>query len=283
MSRLPGGGFSSQDAVTVSSDRQIVRYLWGFMLLALSVLIVAGAGWFSYILLAGSDIFRLTVVTVTGNRTIAESEIIRASGLVHGTCLLKFDVDAAEKKITALDWVDNVDFVISWPSRVAINIREHKPFALVNLRGEQGNRLHYVDYKGNVFTMVAAGYDLDFPVISGDISSHVIGYGGDEKIEKDSPAHEALKLLRLAARGNAVLPGRAVSEVFVDSEQGLILFLAEYPFPIYMGADNIRTQYYRLVKILARLYRHGTVNTIKEIRMNYLQSKALVARLAPSG
>lgn len=271
-----------QNKVVASPDRQQWGYLIrGTLLFALIGLLVVGAGMLAYLMLAGTDIFRLTTVTVVGNRTVSEGKIIRESALVHGTCLLKFDVDAAETRIAALSWVDKVELVVSWPSRITINIREHKPFAIINLKSGEGNRLHYVDYKGNVFIRVGAGYDLDFPVISGDIETSLIGNNGDEKIKKESPAHEALKLLRLAARGNTVLPGRAVSEVSVDYEQGLILFLVEYPFPIYMGNDNIRTQYFRLVRVLARLYRHGSVGTVKEIRMNHLQSKALVARFGP--
>jgi hypothetical protein len=278
------GNLPSTATVLSNKSQRLSNFVArGTLRLSLIVFLLAGIGWFSYLLLAGSDIFHLTSVTVVGNRTVAEDDIIRTSGLVHGACLLKFAVDEAEGKIAALDWVDNVDIVISWPSRVVINILEHKPFALVNLKSGQGKgkKLHYVDYRGNIFSIVSTGYDLDFPVISGDIDSFVSGGDGDKRIEKESLGHEALKLLRLAARGNAVLPGRAVSEVSVDSRHGLVLFLVEYPFPIYMGDDNIRTQYYRLVKILARLYRNGTVNTIKEIRMNYLQSKALVAKNAP--
>lgn len=246
--------------------------------MSLLILLVAGGGWFSYCLLVGSDIFRLTAVTVVGNSTFTDNDIIKKSGLVHGVCLLQFDVNAAETRIAELDWVAGVDFVISWPSRVVINIREYKPFALINLRDKEGSQLHYVDYQGNVFIRVDAGYELDFPVISGEIDKSVtVG----NRIREDSPGHRALKLLRLTARGNAILPGRAVSEVSVDSERGLILFLVEHPFPIYMGHDNIRTQYFRLIKILAKLYRENTINTVKEIRMNYQQSKALVAMLGP--
>ncbi len=271
-----------QETSIASPERSRAGYfVRGSLLLSIIVLLLVGVVWLSYYLLAGSDIVRLTAVTVVGNRVLADHDILRASGLVHRTCLLGFDVEAAETRITELDWVDRVDIVVAWPSRVVINIREHKPFALINLRDGPGRQLHYVDYQGNVFIRVAVGYDLDFPVISGEIDSSVTGDAGDKKIGKDSAGHQALKLLRLAARGNAVLPGLAVSEVSVDPEYGLILFLTEHPFPIYMGKDNIRSQYHRLIRVLGRLYRDGTVKTVKDIRMNYLQSKALVAMLDP--
>ena len=48
-----------------------------------------------------------------------------------------------------------------------------------------------------------------------------------------------------------------------------------------MGRENIRTRYYRLVKILERLYRKKKINGIKEIQMNYMENRALVATVDP--
>ncbi len=249
----------------------------GLLVFALCLLVVTG-GWFSYRLLVASDIFRLTEVSVNGNSSLRDRRIIEATGLTQGTNLLGFDVATAETKAQALSWVDQVDIQIAWPSRVVISVREHKPLALVAVDGDNGGQLHYIDQDGTVFAPVRLGQDIDFPVITGRLADS--GLDGNQ-VTAGTPAAAALRFLSLAARGNAILPVQAVSEVHVDPDQGLIVYLVDRPFPIYMGENRIRTKYYRLVKILERLYRKKQIEGIKEIRMDYTENKVLVAMLQP--
>ncbi len=249
----------------------------GLLAFALCVLVVTG-GWFSYRLLVASDIFRLTEVSVIGNRSLRDRQIIEATGLTQGTNLLGFDVATAEATTRELNWIDQVDIRIAWPSRVVITVREHQPLALVTLDGDKGSPLHYIDKNGTVFAPVKPGQDIDFPVITGQLADS--GLEGNQ-ITVGTLSARALRFLQLAARGNAILPVQAVSEVHVDPELGLIVYLVDRPFPIYMGENRIRTKYYRLVKILERLYRKKQIEGIKEIRMDYTENKVLVAMLQP--
>jgi len=249
----------------------------GLLAFALCLLVVTG-GWFSYRLLVASDIFRLTEVSVIGNRRLHDRQIIEATGLTQGTNLLGLDVAIAEEKAQGLNWVDQVDIHIAWPSRVVINVRERQPLALVTVDGDKGPQLHYIDKDGTVFAPVTPGQDIDFPVITGQLAGS--GLKGD-RVVAGSLSAKAVRFLRLAARGNAILPVQAVSEVHVDPALGLIVYLVDRPFPIYMGEDRMRTKYYRLVKILERLYRKKQIEGIKEIRMDYTENKVLVATLQP--
>jgi len=249
----------------------------GFLVFVLFLLVVAG-GWFSYRLLVASDIFCLTEVSVIGNHSLCDRRIIQATGLIQGTNLFGFDVESAEAKVQELNWVDQVDIRIAWPSRVVISVREHQPLALVAIDGDNGGQLHYIDRDGTVFAPVKPGQDIDFPVITGQLADS--GLEGDQ-IVADTLSAGALRFLQLAARGNAILPVQAVSEVHVDPELGLIVYLVDRPFPIYIGENRIRTKYYRLVKILERLYRKKQIEGIKEIRMDYTENKVLVAMLQP--
>ena len=249
----------------------------GLLISALCLLVVTG-GWFSYRLLVASDIFRLTEVSVVGNRSLSDRQIIEATGLTQGTNLLGFDVAIAQEKAQRLNWVDRVDIRIAWPSRVVIKVREHLPLALVTIDGDNGGQLHYIDGDGTVFAPVRTGQDIDFPVITGQLTDS--GLEGDQ-VAAGTLSAKAIRFLRLAARGNAILPVQAVSEVHVDPTLGLIVYLVDRPFPIYMGEDRLRTKYYRLVKILERLYRKKEIEGIKEIRMDYTENKVLVAMLQP--
>lgn len=237
------------------------------------------SGWLGYRLLAASDIFRLTESMVIGNRMLRDRQILDGAGLNQGMNLLGFDVGAAKAGVMELPWVDQAHVQIHWPSRVVVKVQEYHPLALVHYDGNRGLGLYYVDQKGTVFAPVDRGQDVDYPVITGCTAQN--GSGGEQGVDHPLFA-EAVRFLRFAG-GNAILPAQAVSEVHIDSEHGLIVYLVDRVFPIYMGEDLTRTKYNRLVKILERLYRKKQIENIREIRMDYTENKVLVASTGPTG
>ena len=147
---------------------------------------------------------------------------------------------------------------------------------MLNIEHEKDGNLYYVDSKRKVFARVENVYDLDFPVITGvEMDGNVIGRTLTDK----GVSGEAFQFLRLAARGNPIVPLQTISEVHLSRDQGLIVYLVDRPFPIYMGHESIRTGYYQLVKLLERLYRKKKIPEIKEIRMRYLEGRILVANV----
>ena len=229
--------------------------------------------WLSLQLLLQSDIFRLTDIRIAGTRATTERQILDLAGLQRGGSLLQFNTKAAEARIAAHPWVEQVKIKTQWPSAIDITVREYQPFALVNIEEAKGKRLRYINREGHVFAEVGQGQELDFPVITGvlpqkDVASQVFVKGG--------LAEAACNFLLLAAKGNAILPIQSVSEVHIDAQQGLIVYLIDRPFPVYFGKDRLQTKYYRLVKILEQLYAKKQVDAVKEIRMDYADDKVLV-------
>ena len=243
-----------------------------FIGLAFALLV---AFWLSSQLLIRSDIFRLTDLRISGTHTTTERQIFELAGLQRGESLLQFNTKAAEARIAAHPWVEQVKINIQWPSALEITVREYQPFALVNIEDPKAKtkRLRYVDREGHVFAEVGQGQELDFPVITGallpkDIGANVFVKGG--------LADAACSVLLLAAKGNAILPIQSVSEVHIDQQQGLIVYLIDRPFPVYFGKDRLQTKYFRLVKVLEQLYAKKQVDAVKEIRMDYSDDKILV-------
>ena len=250
------------------------RYLLVAMLF-LTVAIAGGVGLYHH--LAASDVFRLTELSVQGNRIVEKKEIIEQSGLHQGVGLLGFDLDAARRRIEDLAWIDTAHLRIVWPARVEITVREHRPLALVREAGKKDGGLSYLDSKGRIFAPVRPGQEIDFPVLT-DLPPTAAE--GDES-GRPSLRASAIRLLRLAARGNAILPVQAISEVHCDPDKGLVLYLVDHPFPIYMGRERISTKYYRLIRILDRVYRKKKIAGIREIYMDYMENKVLVAMTVP--
>jgi len=234
----------------------------------------ASIGWFAYMLVARSDIFQVAAVEVHGNRVATEHQILEKAGLTRGVNLLDFDRKKVAANIRSLPWIDEVNVTRSWPSTVVIDVREHKPLALINLPDNGGTRLFYIDPDGQVFAPAQGATDLDFPVLTGSSLADDLR---EMQITNDSLVGKAMHFLRLAARGNHVLPLQAVSEVQVSRDEGLIVYLVDHPFPIYLGEEKIRERYYLLVRLLAQLYDKDTIDEVKEIRMNYAEDKIMVA------
>ena len=244
------------------------------LLLAAVVCCAAGALlWGSTRLLLRSSIFRLSDIRIIGENAVTERQVLDLAGLQQGGSLLQFNAKAAEARIASHPWVERAEVSTQWPSAVEITVTEHQPFALVNVETDKGRRLRYLSRTGRLFAEVGQGQELDFPVITGAAAGKDVE--GDSFV-KGSLAESANNLLQLAGKGNAILPIQAISEVHIDQQRGIILYLVDRPFPVYFGTDRLQTKYYRLVRVLEQLYAKKQVDAVKEIRMDYLDDKVLV-------
>ncbi len=258
---------------------QLKRLLRTVNFILVVIVVSACVTWLSFKLLAGSDIFRIAVVEVEGNRMVSEHQVLEQAGLTRGRSMLDLDIRQTAEKIRSLAWVDEVEITRHWPSTVRVAVREYTPLALINLTGDEKRHLYYIDSHGRVFSPVEGATDLDFPVLSGrNLPDHL----EEMQVKSGSLAGKGLEFLRLAAKNNQILPLQAISEVQVSNEKGLIVYMVDYPFPIYMGHEKIRERYYLLVRVLAQLYREDKVKGVKEIRMDYAEDKIMVASLGNS-
>ena len=86
-------------------------------------------------------------------------------------------------------------------------------------------------------------------------------------------AQGALQVLRLAARGNAILPMQSVSEVRVEGEGEVVLYLADHPFPIRFGKENLQAKFNDLLRILKQLYDKGEIGQVAALEMGYGENR----------
>ncbi|MEJ2691220.1 MAG: FtsQ-type POTRA domain-containing protein [Deltaproteobacteria bacterium] len=244
------------------------RALLLFTAASLGAVVLLAVGCGLYRGMCRSSFFRLATVEVTGRQRTTERQIIEAGGIELHSSLLALSVDKICRNIEKLPWIEHVEIQRDWPGRIVIKVRERQPVALANVAGV----LHYMDGSGVVFSKVSPGDDHDFPVISG------LGQKYLTMKEPGEAVKSALQFLRYVRRNDPVLPRQNISEIAIQPAGDLVVYLADRPFPIYLGCDRMESSYYRLVKVLSWLYRKKEFEFTEYIRLDYLPEKVLVGK-----
>lgn len=255
----------------VDEKRRNVAVLVGLILFGVC-LGVGVVGFFIYQGMLRSDFFQITAIRIEGNRRVSKSKVLELSGVDVHANLLTLSAKDVRQRIEADDWVGKAVVERRWPNQLEITISERKPVALVNFP----SGLHFVDRGGEIFAAALPPEDIDFPVISGVA----------EDAEPGSDGHRALlaaiKFVGYASGGNPILPRQNISELNVAEDGGLVLMLADRPFPIYLGKERLRTKYYHLAKVLHWLYTHKKFETTNSVQMDYRKDKVLVSSTVSS-
>lgn len=237
-----------------------------------------------YLILTGSmqsiygdlGYFRIHEIEISGCLMTNQNGLRKFADISYEMNMLTLDPKAIQERLQSHPWIAVAKIRRIWPDRLAIAIRENRPQALVTQDGEDG--FGYLDRKGEIFTAVAPGQELDFPVITGLDAF-------DTDAEREQLLKEALSFLRLAGRNNPNLPAQNVSEIHFDAAGELIVYLVEHPFPIYLGKGEVKRKYIQLHQVLEVLYRKkkgkAIIENVAYIRMDYQENKVLVAQNHP--
>ena len=222
------------------------------------------------------EYFKVAEISISGESVLSREELRSTAGVIaHQTSLIGLDTKEVEKKLLANSWVAQAKVRRSWPSRIVIEVVENIPLAILHQKTKEGTEFFYIDKRGRSFLSVKPGSKVDFPVIT--------GLSDIEKQEThDAALKEVLIFLNKARRNDPHLPVQSLSEIHVTKEGELVVYLVEYPFPIFFGNGNTKRKYGRLVEVLKALYKKekgkDLISEVKYIQMDYLQDKVLVAQ-----
>ena len=250
----------------------------GLILAASVVIVVLVLAFLAYgsIVRAVADIkfFKIREISITGCRVTTPALLRELAGVRYQASLLALSPDHIEAILRMHPWIAKAEVKRDWPDVLVIAIQEYAPEALIVREVSGGTQFFYLDKSGVVFAPVEPGGELDFPILTG-----LTGKEDAETLRKASI--EALALLKLVRQNNPNLPLQNLSEMHVDQDAGMTIYLADYPFPIYFGKGEIRTKYSRLKRVLEVLYKEAgqgmTIADVAYIRMDYLENKVLVA------
>lgn len=214
---------------------------------------------FGYQSLSRSVFFQVEEVNVTGCQRTSVKQILAWSALDVQTNLWLVRSGRIKARLEARDWIEKVEVTRNWPNKLSIAVRERRPVALVSKK----KGLSYVDERGVVFAETSAGDLYDFPVITGLES-------GQETAAGKTLLGDALFFLAQAGKGAVTLPRQNISEIHLDPARGLILYMADHPFPIVLGQGDMKKKYGRLTRVLSWLYNKKQFEQAESIDMNYL-------------
>jgi cell division protein FtsQ len=221
-------------------------------------------------------LFKVRVIEFSGCESTSKDRLRLLTGInLYQTSLLGLDKETVANLVEQDPWVSKAVVKRDWPSAILIEVVEHTPIAMMTTTATDEPQLYYIDKKGIPFLEVTPGHDVDYPVITGlDLFT--------EEQKRGEIFADIHRFLQLVGRNNPNLPAQSVSEIHINREGEMVVYLVDYTFPIFFGRGEITAKYNRLVSVLGALYKEKKkgflISGIEYIRMDYLNDKVLVAQ-----
>jgi cell division protein FtsQ len=213
---------------------------------ALALLAVGGLA-ARYLLLEGPWL-RIREVRFVGASRAAVAEL----------AALAADLEGLEAAVAHHPWIRSAQARRRLPPAVEVRLVEREPAALVDLGG-----LYLVDREAQVFKRASAGDGLDLPVIT--------GFTRDDYLQRRADL-EPLLLGALALLDGYAREGLAtafpVSEVHVDVDEGVTLYVGDEGTQVRLGAGDLPRKLTRLHRMLSALRAEG-----KQAEILYLDNR----------
>jgi cell division protein FtsQ len=201
--------------------------------IALVALPVVGVlrGWFA------ADRWPVTRLTVQAEFKHVKAEQVRAAVLPRlGKGFFALDLDAVQKAVAALPWVESVEASKRWPDTLLLRIYERQPFA-------RWNDKQLISRQGQVFSVPADELSSDLPSLHGpdDHLAEVVGFYADAR-KAFAGTHLQITGVSLTERGSWSLVAADGARIILgDREQAarrLRRFLDVYPQVVANHADG---------------------------------------------
>ncbi|MCD6581261.1 MAG: FtsQ-type POTRA domain-containing protein [Desulfuromusa sp.] len=207
-----------------------------------AVMLLIG-GFFVTQLLLASDLFRVDQVAVQGNSRLTKQQIAALSDIQIGINTFSLDLGLIGRKIEENPWVQQADVRRIFPRQVVINLKERRPVAIINL-----GYLYYLDDRGEIFKVLGASDNLDYPIIT--------GFNYDKAKGHDTEYAQKLRqivglLTDLSERNLFSLD--QVSEIHHEDSGGLSLFTLEGGVKVKLGYADYSDKLDRLERIYTQL------------------------------
>ncbi len=124
----------------LDSSSRFVRRQWqrrlGTLRPTLLWVVILGAAAFAGWVVFFSSWLAAAEVEVAGTRTVPAQDVIAAADVQVGTPLVRIDLTAVDRKVSAIPAVASVEVHRSWPHTVSVTVVERRPVATIRRAGE---------------------------------------------------------------------------------------------------------------------------------------------------
>ena len=194
-------------------------------------------------MLLESGYFGVQQIRVEHQERVSEGDILDASDIKIGDSLFDLELHMIGRKIEEHPWIARADVERSFPDHVVIRVVEREARAIIDL-----GYLYYVDRAGEVFKMLDADDELNYPVITGIDRQYLL----DNPDQTQNCLNLALQLMdELTDR--TLFNLEDISELHYDQQEGMIMHTRIGGVPVRMGKLGFNVKLNRLEKIYSDL------------------------------
>jgi cell division protein FtsQ len=190
-------------------------------------------------MLLESGYFGVKQVRVEHQVRVSEGDILDASDIEIGDSLFDLELHMIGLKIEEHAWIAKAEVERSFPDQVVIRVVEREARAIIDL-----DYLYYVDRAGEVFKMLDAGDELDYPVITGIDRQYLL----DNPDKTQDSVNLALQLMD-ALESRTLFNLDDISEIHFEEQEGLVMHTRIGGVPMRMGTQGFDTKLNRLESI----------------------------------
>ena len=194
---------------------------------------------------SSSPSFATREIEVRGASHLSHAEVVRAAGLAMGQNVFAVGPAQAKANLLAEPWVESAEVRRRLPDRFEVEIRERRALALLAL-----DQLYVVAEDGSAFKVLGPGDPADLPVITGL---------DPEAVQRDKQGSAEALVGAVGLLHDYEDAGlhrqKSVSEIHVETDGSLSLYVGGEPTYVRLGRAPFRTKLGRLREVFSQLGR----------------------------
>lgn len=207
-----------------------------FLLIVVSNLFVL-----AYDLFVQSTYFESKAVVIKGAYRLSKKDIMEQAQVKMGANILSVNLTLAKNRLQAHPWIASASVRREFPDTVIIEIKEHRPIAVVDM-----GQKYLMNINGELFKRWSPEDSVGLPVINGLTGTDIAFSRMYPNIITDG----VLDVLRLGSDFESVIPNRIVKRILVDRELGITLCVSENMKTIKLGHTDYQVKYENLKRAL---------------------------------
>ncbi len=204
---------------------------------------------YAYRYVTTAEYFALKNISIQGQERLETDEVLLAASLDKGHNLLDLSLEAVERRITTLPWVEEVTVQRVLPDSLVVSIKERQPIFWTLVQGI----VSYTDIAGELIAPVRPDKFVSLPML--EIEQ------GAEQAKAELPG--ILHRISEVAWPESL---QSIAKVKLSASQNVEIFFRGKPLHVFVGMEELDANFERLVQVLADLQGRGEIDEIGKIK-----------------